>query len=170
MAAGRNLNCASCRGGWGERSCPRNAAIHPVAVDRTPNLPVERRTLYHWAMPPPLNILTCVIIAALLTNVSKFSCSCILLRSEIPSGMCAPWQQATIEIKASHRGSKQQSRSPDEITLLLLVRTTHIYFCSSRTSHSWWITQSTQRHRRGCNNSWRLAGRRSEKETQIGGQ
>jgi len=54
--------------------------------------------------------------------------------------------------KASHRGSKQQWRSPDEITLLLLVRTTHIYFCSSRTSRSWWITQSTQRHRRGCNN------------------
>jgi len=54
--------------------------------------------------------------------------------------------------KASHRGSKQQWRSPDEITLLLLVRTTHIYFCSSRTSRSWWITQSTQRHQRGCNN------------------
>ena len=55
--------------------------------------------------------------------------------------------------KASHRGSKQQKRSPDEITLLLLVRATYIYFCSSRTSRSWWITQSTQHHRRGCNNS-----------------
>ena len=29
--------------------------------------------------------------------------------------------------KASHRGSKQQERSPDEITLLLLVRATYIY-------------------------------------------
>ena len=38
-----------------------------------------------------------------------------------------------------------------EITLLLLVRATYIYFCSSRTSRSWWITQSTQNHRRGCN-------------------
>ena len=46
----------------------------------------------------------------------------------------APRQQATIEI-----------------TLLLLVRATYIYFCSSRTSRSWWITQSTQHHRRGCN-------------------
>jgi len=36
--------------------------------------------------------------------------------------------------------------------LLLLVRATHIYCCSSRTSRSWWITHSTQRHRRGCNN------------------
>ena len=53
--------------------------------------------------------------------------------------------------KASHRGSKQQSRSPDEITLSLLVRATYIYFCSSRTSRSRWITQSTQHHRRGCN-------------------
>ena len=24
-------------------------AIHSVPVDRTPNLPIERRTLYHWA-------------------------------------------------------------------------------------------------------------------------
>ena len=28
----------------------------------------------------------------------------------------------------------------------------HIYFCSSCTSRLWWITQSTQHHRRGCNN------------------
>jgi len=35
--------------------------------------------------------------------------------------------------------------------LLLLVRATHIYCCSSYTSRSWWITQSTQRHWRGCN-------------------
>jgi len=36
------------RGSWGERSFPRSTtAIHSVAVDRTPNLPIERRTLYH---------------------------------------------------------------------------------------------------------------------------
>jgi len=29
----------------------------------------------------------------------------------------------------------------------------HIYYCSSRTSRSWWITHSTQRYRRGCNSS-----------------
>jgi len=28
-----------------------------------------------------------------------------------------------------------------------------VWCCSSRTSHSWWITQSTQHHRRGCNTS-----------------
>ena len=54
--------------------------------------------------------------------------------------------------KASHHGSKQQWRSPDEITLLLLVRATYTYFCSSRTSRSRWIIQSTPHHRRGCNN------------------
>jgi len=46
LATGRSLICASWRGGWGECSCPRSAtAIHSVAVDRTPNLPIERRTL-----------------------------------------------------------------------------------------------------------------------------
>jgi len=40
---------------WGERSCPRSAtAIHSVAVDRTPNLPIERRKLYHWANRCPV--------------------------------------------------------------------------------------------------------------------
>ena len=37
------------------------------------------------------------------------------------------------------------------ITLLLLVCATYIWCCSSRTSRSWWITQSTQHHRRDCN-------------------
>jgi len=33
--AGRSVNCASCWGGWGERSCPRYVtAIYSVAVDR----------------------------------------------------------------------------------------------------------------------------------------
>ena len=42
-------------------------------------------------------------------------------------------------------------RSCAMITLLLLVRATYIYCCSSRTSRSWWITHSTQR--RGCNST-----------------
>jgi len=37
----QRLNCTSCRRGWSERSCPRSAtAIHSVAVERTPNLPI----------------------------------------------------------------------------------------------------------------------------------
>ena len=36
--------------------------------------------------------------------------------------------------------------------LLLLARSTHTYFCSSRTSGLWWTTQSMQHHQRGCNN------------------
>jgi len=37
LAAGRSLRSASCRGGWGERSCPSSAtAFWSVAVDRTP--------------------------------------------------------------------------------------------------------------------------------------
>ena len=48
LAAGRSLDWASSRGGWDERSCPRSAtAIHSVAVDRTPDLPIWRWTLNH---------------------------------------------------------------------------------------------------------------------------
>jgi len=55
LAAGRSLNCASFWGSWGERSCPRSGtAIHSVTVDRPPNLPIERRTLYHWAIAAPI--------------------------------------------------------------------------------------------------------------------
>ena len=51
--------------------------------------------------------------------------------------------------KASHCGSKQQQTTQSR--LLLLARATLTSFCSSRTS-PWWITHSTQCHRRGCNN------------------
>jgi len=66
----------------------------------------------------------------------------VLLRWEIPSGMCAKLRTAAA---SNNRNHASQS------LLLLLARSTHKYFCSSRTSRSWWITQSTQRHRRGCN-------------------
>jgi len=53
--AGHSLNCASCWGGCGESSFPRSATtIHSVAVDRIPNLPIGRRTLNHWLLPPRL--------------------------------------------------------------------------------------------------------------------
>jgi len=38
------------------------------------------------------------------------------------------------------------------ITLILLVRVTYTWCYSSRTSRLWWITHTTQRHQRGCNN------------------
>jgi len=78
--------------------------------------------------------------------------------------------------KASHCGSKQQQSSHAMIILRvrwslrsmvhklisaelprhdhsIIACSRHIYLwcCSSRTSRSWWITQSTQHHRRGCN-------------------
>ena len=51
----------------------------------------------------------------------------------------ALWQQATIEFTCHDHSVTAYSR--------------HIYVwcCSSRTSRSWWNTQSTQHHRRGCN-------------------
>jgi len=99
----------------------------------------------------------------------------ILLRSEIPSGMCAKLRTVAASNNRDHptrslsslplagtincsTGSQvlfevtHQDHSIG-ITLLLLVRATYIYFCSSHTSRSWWITQSTQHHRRGCNST-----------------
>jgi len=46
LAAGRSLKRVSCRGGWNKRPCPWNSrAIYSLAVDRTLNLSIERRTL-----------------------------------------------------------------------------------------------------------------------------
>jgi len=61
---------------------------------------------------------------------------------------CSPGSQALLEVT-------HQDHSIG-ITLLLLVRATYIYFCSSRTSRSWWIPQSTQHNRRGCKSTRRL--------------
>jgi len=66
-----------------------------------------------------------------------------LLRSEIPSGMCAKLRTMAA---SNHR---DHARNLSYYCLLAL----HIWWCySSLTSRSWWITQSTQHHRRGCNN------------------
>jgi len=46
--------------------------------------------------------------------------------------------------------SNDRDHAPQSL-LLLLAHATHVYFCSSPTSRSWWITQSTHHHRRGCN-------------------
>ena len=63
-----------------------------------------------------------------------------LLRSEIPSGMCA--QLRTVA------ESNNRDHAPQPLYYWLFAL--HIFF-SSRTSRSWWITQSTQHHRRGRN-------------------
>jgi len=104
--------------------------------------------------------------------------STILLRSEIPSSMCAKLRTVAASNNRDHPTRSLSSSSlastinclPGSqallevthqdhsigITLLLLVRATYISFCSSRTSRSWWIIQSTQHHRRGRNsiNFW----------------
>jgi len=53
----------------------------------------------------------------------------------------------------AHPGGIMINRRQSPSLLLLLARSTHTYFCSSRTSRSWWITQSTQHHRTGCNST-----------------
>jgi len=55
--------------------------------------------------------------------------------------------------KASHCGSKEQKSWHAMVTIIASSRHVYVWCCSSRTSRSWWITQSTQHHRRGCNSS-----------------
>ena len=72
--------------------------------------------------------------------------STILLRSEIPSGM-----RAELRTVAASNNRDHPTRS-----LYYCLFAPHTQWCySSRTSRSWWITQSTQHHRRGCNTSIR---------------
>ena len=65
------------------------------------------------------------------------------MRSEIPSGMSAKFRTVAASNNRDH------ARNLSYYCLFAL----HIWWCySSRTSRLWWITQSTQHHRRGCNN------------------
>jgi len=64
----------------------------------------------------------------------------VLLRSEIPSGICAKLRTVA--------ASNNRVHMPWSLCNCLFAP--HTYFCSPRTSRSWWITQSTQHHRRGC--------------------
>jgi len=57
---------------------------------------------------------------------------------------CSPGSQALLE--ATHQDHSIRT------TLLLLVRATYIWCCSSRTFRSWCAAHSAQRQRRGCNN------------------
>jgi len=68
-------------------------------------------------------------------------CCCDRKSREAFAQSFALWQQSTIEFTCHDHSITACSR--------------HIYVwcCSSRTSRSCWITQSTQHHRRGCNNA-----------------
>jgi len=66
----------------------------------------------------------------------------LLLQSEIPSGMCAKLRTVAASSNRDHACNLSY------YCLLAL----HIWWCDSLgTSRSWWITLSTQHHRKGCN-------------------
>jgi len=111
-----------------------------VAINylRTPDIENrERKKIYHTLLP--------------------------LLPSEIPSGICAklrtvaarnnrvhmPW---SVSAYASHQVQAEITRH--DHSFIACSRNIYVWCCSSHTSRSWWITQSTQHHRRGCNTTW----------------
>jgi len=68
--------------------------------------------------------------------------STTLLRSEIPSDICAKLRTVAASNNRDHACNLSYY-------CLLALQTWWCY--SSRTSRSWWITQSMQHHQRGCN-------------------
>ena len=146
LAAGRTLEFASCRGVWGERFCPRSAtAIHSVAVDRTPNLSIGRRTLYHWA----------IAAFGLLPKELRFepgSAKCVS-RPGRHLSLLRPWpgdhavslpaaRQTMVllarVVKLTCVSFRHRSRTQDAMTgflFLQLVMTCVRFFCIT---HMWW--------------------------------
>jgi len=62
----------------------------------------------------------------------------------------------TLRVRWSLRSIIHKSISAElprhDHSFIACSRHLYVWCCSSRTSRSWWITQSTQHHRRGCNN------------------
>jgi len=78
----------------------------------------------------------------------------LVLRLKSSSGMCAKL----------HTVAASNNRDHLMRSLYCCLFTPHIFVCCSlRTSHSWWITQSTLRNRRGCNNIPSFAMNRTDR-------
>ena len=62
----------------------------------------------------------------------------------------------TLRVRYSYVQSLTSLVSPEitrhDHSIIACSRHIYVWCCSSRTSRSWWITHSTQHHRRGCNN------------------
>ena len=69
-----------------------------------------------------------------------------MLRSEIPSGICAKLRTVA--------ASNNRVHMPWSLCYIACSRHIYVWCCSSRTSRSWWITRLTQHHRRGCNTTY----------------
>jgi len=110
--------------------------------------------------------LDCNVVCQVLRQV-YYEDTIILLQSEIPSSMCAKLRTVaasnnreharypssrTLVIVFNHSHVNIGRGFTSQSLLLLLAHATYIRCYSSRTSRLWWITQSTQCHRRGCNN------------------
>ena len=99
-------------GGWGERSCPISAAaIHSMGVDRTPNYPIERRTLLPasysdpvvW-LPWPLYVffsVSAVMSYFPLTRLLKNRCLHMIFKSPRLQAFCFVARCKFIECKAN---------------------------------------------------------------------
>jgi len=82
----------------------------------------------------------------ILVKGSTSVCELLVLRSEIPSGMCAKLRTVAASNNAVEFTCHDHS-------IIACSRHIYVWCCSSRTSRSWRIIHLTQRHRRVCNTS-----------------
>ena len=111
---GPSLNCSSCRGRWRERSCPRSAtSVHSVVADRTPNLPIETRTLCHWAI-------ACILFLHGQDNWHPFNlCFFLSLHTYVFSCLCIPVSK--ISLRRRCWCSCNWTKTVEEHRLLYLI-------------------------------------------------
>jgi len=108
------------------------------------------------------------ILACWVHTHCPIGLSYMLLQSEIPSSICAKLRTVAASNNGVHTPRSLSAYASHYIqsftclyhqrlhaTITIIACSHHIYewCCSSCTSRSWWITQSMQHHRRGCNNA-----------------
>ena len=134
-------------------ACSRHACIFsifahiPFVVNHTINAtPPERLQQHPLLFTTNHTDRTFFVWRLTLARPSHPGHSTMLLGSEILSGMCSKLRTVAAINNRDHS---------------IIACSGHIHiFCSSRTSRSWWITQSTQHHRRGCNTTQAVTGGR----------
>ena len=111
----------------------------PFVVNHTFDAtPAERLQQHPLFVTTNRSDCTCFLWRLHLVRPSHPDHSTTLLRSENLSGMCA--QLCTV-------AANNNRVHPPRSLHLLLVRSTHIWCCSSRTSRLWWIAHSTPAER-----------------------
>ena len=121
---------------WGERSCPRSATVfNSVSLNWTHNLPVMRRTLYHWG------------IATLTKSSSPLPRSHVMMCSwgvtEEPTirkkGLSKPWLFGVFSCKTFFIRFWEEGQCKPRTTATLMFANSQSNVISSFCSKDFWL-------------------------------